>query len=305
MTGPTLPRRAIGPLGVVLALAILAGPAEGPGPGPTSGPPVDVYLVAGQSNMVGQGFVVNLPTGSAADPRAWLYHSSALRSQYPAFTWAPLRPAAGAEGRIGPEVSFGNVMQGRTEGRPVALIKHAFTATSLQVGWNPGRDADDLEGSGPMFRAFVGTVAAGVDALRRKGYEPTIRGMIWQQGETDATTESAALGYAANLSRLIARVREQFEVPDLPFVYGFVLSPPNAGPWRDAVRTAQGAVDQDSGSPFAVPNAFAVFTDDLPHLAEEPNTPHPEDIVHLGTLGVWELGRRMAEIMIRKGKAIP
>jgi len=297
MTRPNPSSLATAPLTLALGWLLLAA-----GPGLGAGPPVDVYLVAGQSNMVGQGVLANLPGGSAADPRAWLYHSSALKSTAEPFTWAPLRPASEAEGKLGPEVSFGNQIQARTNHRPVALIKHAVTATSLQVGWNPGKDANDRAHWGPMFEAFNGTVDAGLQALRAKGFEPTIRGMIWQQGESDAETEAAAVSYAANLSRLIARVREQFHAPDLVFVYGFVLQPPCKGPWRDTVRTAQGAIDQDSGSPFAVKNAFAVFTDDLPHLADEPNTPHPDDVVHLGTLGVWELGRRMAETMANKGR---
>ena len=71
------------------------------------------------------------------------------------------------------------------------------------------------------------------------------------------------------------------------FVYGYVLPPHPPGPWRDTVRMAQGAIDQDSGSPWAVKNAFAVYTDDLSHRADDPNTTEPNDHIHLGTAGAW------------------
>ena len=72
--------------------------------------------------------------------------------------------------------------------------------------------------------------------LRAQGYEPTIRGMLWQQGEGDAKKEETAGDYGKNLARLIARVREQFQAPDMPFIYGYVLPPPNSGHNRATSR---------------------------------------------------------------------
>ncbi len=294
------PRAALG----CAALVLLAIPAPGQEQAASKPPmPVDVYLVAGQSNAIGQGRVANLLSHQVADPRAWLYHSGALKSSSEPFTWAPLRPASEAREKVGPEVSFGSRMQERTANRPVALIKHAGTASNLAVDWNPGTSTTDIADWGFQFRMLVGTVEGGLKALRDRGFEPTIRGMVWQQGETDSDQTNWSLAYAANLGRFIARVREQFRAPDMVFVYGFVLPPPCRTPGRDAVRTAQGAIDQDSGSPFAVRKAFVVFTDDLSHRAHDPNTTEPDDHIHFGTAGVWELGRRMAETMLNKGKA--
>ena len=264
--------------------------------------PVDVYILAGQSNMTGQGVVANLQPGQVPDPRPKLYHSAVLQSSTAPFTWGPLRPASEAREKVGPEVSFGNRIQQRTKYRPVALIKHALTATNLAKDWAPGKDAADRAHWGSQFEILVGTVEAGLKSLREQGFTPTLRGMAWQQGESDADETEWAVAYAANLAHLIARVREQFAAPDLVFVYGFVLPPPCQGPMRDTIRTAQGAIDQDSGSPLAVRNAFVVYTDDLSHRATDPNSLHPKDHIHFGTAGAWELGRRMAEAMANKGK---
>ena len=123
--------------------------------------------------------------------------------------------------------------------------------------------------------------------------------MIWQQGENDAKDPYAS-PYGANLAHLIARVREQFQTPEMPFVYGYVLPPPNAGVERDRVRAGEKAVDHDSGSPLAVKGAFVVETDDLSQRADDPGTPYPKDHLHFGTAGTLELGRRLADKMLAK-----
>ena len=266
------------------------------------GLPVDVYILAGQSNMTGQGVLAQLPPGFGPDPRAWLFHSKLLQSVSPPLTWAPLRPASDSREKFGPEITFGNRMQQLTKDRPVALIKHGLTSTEMKWSWNPGKDPEDLVRMGRQFKVLTATVEAGLKALREKGFEPTLRGMAWQQGETDATEEECAREYLKNFTQFIPRVREQLRAPDLVIVYGMILPPPNNQPYREVIRTAQGAVDQDSGSSWAAKNAFVVFTDDLPFFDVDPALGKPRDAVHFGTFGTLELGRRMAEAMIRRGK---
>jgi hypothetical protein len=203
---------------------------------------------------------------------------------------------------FGPEITFGNRMQQLTRDRPIALIKHGLTSTELKWSWFPGADVDDHVYRGRQFKILIETVEAGLNALREKGFEPTLRGMAWQQGETDATEEVCAREFLQNFTRLIPRFRELLHAPDLVFVYGFILPPPNIQPYREVVRTAQGAVDQDSGSAWAIRNAFVVYTDDLPFLDVDPALGRPKDLVHFGTFGSLELGRRMAESMSRRGK---
>ena len=257
--------------------------------------PIDVYLIGGQSNATGQGYLANLPSDFKPDQRVLLYHSGGhLKSGAEPNTWIPLRQASESPDRFGPELGFGNRIQERMPGRKIALIKHAYSGTNLHAQWHPGEDADDRAHWGPQFTAFVDAVDGGLTALRQQGYAPSIRGMLWQQGESDAK-EKVADAYGTNLAHLIARVRQQFNCPELLFVYGQVLPPPNSGAWRDKVRQGQKDVDQDSGSPLAVKGALLVKTDDLNHRADDPNTKYPKDHVHFGTAGTLELGRRMAD----------
>jgi len=292
---------------MVAAVAFLCMAGVSPAQSATSErKPVDVYLIGGQSNATGQGYMANLPQGVVPDQRVMLFHSSGnLKSGAEPNTWIPLRQASESPDRFGPELGFGNRLQELRPDRKIAIIKHAWSGTNLYRDWAPGKTAADRDNWGRQFKMFVETVEAGLKGLREQGYEPTIRGMLWQQGESDVSGKPAqgesvftgkpAEDYGKNLAHFIGRVREQFQCPNMLFVYGYVLPPPCKGEGRDLVRKGEKDVDQDSGSPPAVKGAFVVETDDLSHRAADANTKYPGDHVHFGTAGTLELGRRMAE----------
>lgn len=265
-----------------------------------SAKPIDVYLIAGQSNATGQGYVANLPDGFKPNPKVLLFHSGKphLDGGAEPNAWLPLHQASESPDRFGPELGFGNRLAELRPGGPIALIKHAHSGANLYQDWNPGKDAADVDHFGPQFKTFVQTVGLGLTELRAQGYDPTIRGMLWQQGESDAKTEQSASDYGKNLAHFITRVREQFHAPDMLFIYGYVLPPPNAGHNRDLVRQGEKDVDQDSGAALAVKGAFVVATDDLSQRADDRNTAYPKDHLHFGTAGTLELGRRIADKMI-------
>jgi hypothetical protein len=269
--------------------------------------PIDVYLIAGQSNATGQGYMANLPDGFTPNPKVLLFHSGKphMDSGTEPNTWLPLHQASESPDRFGPELGFGNRLTELRPGQAIALIKHAHSGTNLYQDWEPGKDTADVEHFGPQFKTFVETVQLGLKGLRAQGYEPTIRGMLWQQGEGDAKKEQTASDYGKNLARFIARVREQFETPDMPFIYGYVLPPPNAGHNRDLVRQGEREVDQDSGAAVAVKGAFVVATDDLSQRADDRNTRYPKDHGHFGTAGTLELGRRMADKLVDHSIKMP
>jgi hypothetical protein len=259
---------------------------------------IDVYLIGGQSNATGQGYMRNMADSMAVDTTVIIFHSGKphLNSGKQSFTWQPLHQASESPDRFGPELSFGTKIHQLYPQKNIALIKHAHSGTNLYKQWYPGKNQQDTLNWGPQFKAFVQTVDSGLRQLVKLGYKPVIRGMIWQQGENDAIpTDSASARYAQNLTHYIARIRQQFHSPKLPFVYGYVLPPPNTGPDREIVRRAEHDIDQNSGSPLAVKNAFVVQTDDLSQRANDKNTPYPADHIHFGTDGVWVLGLRMAQ----------
>jgi len=272
-----------------------------------SAKPIDVYLIAGQSNATGQGYMANLPDDFTPNAKVILFHSGKphLDSGTEPNTWLPLHQASESQDRFGPELGFGNRLAELKPRGPIALIKHAHSGANLYQDWNPGKNAADVDHFGTQFKTFVETVRLGLMGLRVQGYDPTIRGMLWQQGEGDAKTEESASEYGKNLAHFITRVREQFQAPDMLFIYGYVLPPPNAGHNRDLVRQGEKEVDQDSGAALAVKGAFVVATDDLSQRADDRNTRYPKDHVHFGTAGTLELGRRMANTIVEHQSKTP
>jgi hypothetical protein len=258
---------------------------------------IDVFLIAGQSNATGQGYIANLPKGFVPNGKVLLFHSGRphLNSGAEPYTWMPLRQASESPDRFGPELGFGNQMQALNPKSPIALIKHAHSGTNLYSDWNPGDSVKDTVNWGVQYAVFVSTVESALKGLRKMGYDPVIKGMIWQQGESDADKGgSVSEDYGKNLAHFIKRVREQFSCPEMIFVYGYIYPPPNVGKGNDLVRKGQYEVDQNSGSPLSVKGAFVVPTEDLDHRANDYHSPLPNDYVHFGSAGTLELGRRMA-----------
>lgn len=263
---------------------------------------IDVYLIGGQSNATGQGYLKNLPKDFKIDTSVLLFHSGSphLNSGAKPFTWIPLRQASESPDRFGPELGFGNRISDLQPKKKIAIIKHAHSGTNLYAQWNPGNTVRDSSIWGGQFIDFVFTVNSAIKELRKQGYEPRIKGMLWQQGENDADDLVQSGNYGKNLIHFIKRVREQFDASKMKFVYGYVYPPPTAGTGRDNVRKAQHDIAQKSKTSLSVKGAILVETDDLNHRADDPNSPYPKDHIHFGSMGTLELGIRMAEAMVNK-----
>jgi hypothetical protein len=266
--------------------------------------PIDVYLIGGQSNATGQGYMVNIPGDFALDTAVLFFYSEGLGGGGVSMQWGPLCQASETPDKFGVELSMGTALKRHCPGREIALIKHALSGSNLYSQWNPGKDKLDTLNFGPEYRIFIQTVEAGLEGLRASGYAPVIRAMVWQQGEGDAR-EIAGMensrNYGKHLRHFIHRVREQLQSPEMLFVYGYVIPVPlERFTGRKEVRTSQKQVDQDSGHPLAVQGAFVVETDDLPLRCDEPNSPYPDDRVHFNTFGIIELGNRFAAKIVEE-----
>ena len=278
--------------------------------------PIDVYLLGGQSNMRGIALADNLPSDLLDIPEILYYQAgSGLTTLQPA--------AGGADGPLfGPEIGFGERLRNLQPGQPIALIKYAVDGTALETQWKPGSDSSDTANWGPQFSGFVTTVNNGLASLTADGWQPVIKGMLWQQGEKDAKngvgilypageTDHAAADYAANLTYFIQRIREQFAVDASPagirFVAGQVLPYIGDGgevlishTGRDQVRQAVLDLDENSGTALAVTNMAGVPTNDADHLTNEQviDGYRDTDEIHLTDTAQLALGRSMAERMM-------
>jgi autotransporter-associated beta strand protein len=129
----------------------------------------------------------------------------------------------GAQGRIGPEYSFGLVV-GSQLGDNVLLIKYAFGGKSLAVDYrSPGAVAARGGSVGPYYTemvARVNQVLANIStyypAYTGGGYE--IAGFAWHQGFNDRINNAYTAEYEANMTNLIKDLRTTLGVPNLPVV---------------------------------------------------------------------------------------
>jgi hypothetical protein len=191
--------------------------------------------------------------------------------------WVDLQPGFGHRAdQFGPELSFGRRLHEFFPNDDIYLIKHAIGGTSLAVDWN-----SDPRAMGPQYKTFKQRVDAAMANLKKAGKNPTIVGMIWMQGENDSTVPDHAKAYQQNLKTLIARVRSDFNAPQMKFVLGRIstMSKLWATPENlDLVRKVQRDVAKIDG------NAAWIDTDDLQWGYYG----------HYGTKGQIDLGSRFA-----------
>ena len=175
---------------------------------------------------------------------------------------------------FGPEVSFGYRLHQLYPNDQLYLVKEGITSQPLATTWNPNGWQRNI------YSIFKSRVNAAMANLTAAGQWPTIAGMIWMQGESDAMNHDYATAYATNLTNLISTVRSDFNTPNMPFVVGRI----NNYAWGTTadnalVRNAQVTV------PGQVGNAAWINTDDLEWAYDG----------HYGTQGQIDLGIRFAD----------
>ena len=266
---------------------------------------IDVYLIGGQSNTTGQGYMRNIPRDYKIDTSVHFYFSKYLNRGKGAEQWRELCQASETEDKFGVELSMGTSLKKFFPNREIALIKHGLSGSNLYEQWNPGNRKGEKQGT--EYTKWMTTVQTALNKLKEQGYKPIIRAMVWQQGEGDAR-EIAGMEnsrrYGENLRNLILQIREELQAPDMLFIYGEVM-PMKALRFtgRELVRNAQIAVSEAACTPLSVKNAFLVEGDDLQMRRHDYNTPFPNDDVHLGTFGLLMLGERFAKTVFDNSKS--
>jgi|GEM_PF-191695 len=205
--------------------------------------PVKVFILAGQSNMVGHGEVyananrravgsleyeVDHDTSGSFRGIAWGTNNWKVRKD----VWVrfdrgesglkkgDLTIGYGATDKeIGPELQFGNVM-GDYFADQVLLIKTAWGGKSLGVDFRPPSSGGT---TGIFYRKMIDEVHAALNNLaaefpgyRGQGYQ--LAGFVWNQGWNDAGDSSLYKEYRSNMVHLIKDVRHDLGETDLPFV---------------------------------------------------------------------------------------
>ncbi len=209
---------------------------------------VQVFILAGQSNMVGHGKVeeghgdVKGAIGGLRyqvdhDPKnyghlvnkdgTWKIRDNVKVWWRDSDISAPahvikgnLKPAYGQNGWIGPEYGFGWAVADHIK-EPVLIIKAAWGGKSLNVDFRPPSAAARSGAVGPYYTGIINDVHAVLDHLdtefpewKGKGYR--IAGFGWHQGWNDRCDVAASTAYEANLVDFIKDLRAEFGNPKLP-----------------------------------------------------------------------------------------
>jgi len=283
--------------------------------GPADAKEYKLYYLGGQSNMDGYGYVRELPEGlNAPVDGVIIFHGNTAPDGAPEDgrgVWAVLRPGHGvgfkSDGksntyseRFGVELSLARRLRELEPDANVAIVKYSRGGTSIAAEaagnfgcWEPDFNAGEREGKGiNQYDHFLATLrhAARARDMDGDGEEDTLLpvGIVWMQGESDATMQPTADAYEANLKRLMDLIRAALRVDDLPVVVGRI---------SDSGRDADGKV-WDFGETVREAQAAFVRSDGRAALVTSTDEYSYSDTWHYDTAGYLDLGRQFAEALV-------
>ncbi|NQU25290.1 MAG: PEP-CTERM sorting domain-containing protein, partial [Candidatus Nealsonbacteria bacterium] len=196
-----------------------------------------VFLLGGQSNIVGRGATSELPPElRIPQPDVLLYEGGTLASLAP------------RSSEFGPEVTFGRTVADAFPDDDYALIKYGTGGSNLHAEWDPV--------TGSHYSTFRTTVTNGLAALQSGGNTTEIVGMLWAQGERDAKDDRTTAQYQDDLTEFIGDVRTRYGT-ELPFyISRLSILQTNISPAQLAqIRPAQANVAAGDA------NAYMIDTD--------------------------------------------
>jgi len=235
--------------------------------------PVKVFILAGQSNMEGQGVVDldheklynggkgNLEHVMRNTDKPELYaHLKDPQGNWTVrddvWVWYRTNKAGLKKGgltigytsykgkrHIGPELQIGHVLGDHFDNQ-VLLIKTAWGGKSLFEDFRPPSSGGKV---GPYYTKMIEEVHEALADLKKhfpdydgRGYE--LAGFVWFQGWNDMVNGKAVPQYEQNLVNLIKDIRKELKAPKLPVVIGELGNGgPNARGNMLAFREAQAA----------------------------------------------------------------
>ena len=262
-----------------------------------------VFLLAGQSNMEGQG-VVDLDHPKYYNAGRGILNNVAKRpgfaKKYPYLKnregeWSVRDDVVvrfqtkdklkrgglsigftgyGEKHHIGPEFQFGHLL-GEHLDDPILLVKTAWGGKSLYQDFRPPSAGGQV---GPYYQQMLQEFAEALEHLGKdfpqyQSHDYELSGFVWFQGWNDMGNEVAVKEYEENLVHLIKDVRSHLQRPNLPVVVGELG---NGGPEGSqsmlAIRAAQKAATLRPE--FAGTVTFVETTDFARPAEASPNVTH-------------------------------
>ncbi|WP_026968721.1 sialate O-acetylesterase [Algoriphagus terrigena] len=221
-----------------------------------------VFVLAGQSNMAGRGLVE--PADTIPDPRIFTINASGdiLVAKEPLHFYEPALTGLDCG------LSFGKeLLKHIPDSISVLLIPTAVGGSSVAQWIN-----DSTYRNVSLLSNFREKIEIG----KAHG---TIKGILWHQGETDASTPENIEIHDSQLQRLFSLFRDEVNNETLPILVGELGSFSKTPDSWQAINSEIAAYVQTD------PFAYLIKTGDLKHKG---------DFVHFDSEGQREMGKRFA-----------
>ena len=251
--------------------------------GPAPGKKIQLFILSGQSNMVGQGLSAELPEEmKRGNGRVLMFEEG---------RWQPLRPL---KRTFGPEITFAHAMAKAWPGETIGIVKQSVGGTGI-LAWHPQWTVEKADltrdgHKGNLWKALTGKVR---QARESAECEPTA--FVWLQGGKDMHTVETGKQYLENLRALVEGLRGETGAADLPLILGSYRGEAVPDDLSD-IDPASVDVQGRPGAPYVLKAQF----DAQKALAPAKMVPlrnlskHFED-VHYDTDGQMLLGRLFAK----------
>ncbi len=227
-----------------------------------------IYVLMGQSNMAGRGKLAD-PYLDKRNENVWMF----TKEKQWIVAKHPLHFDKSVAG-VGPGLAFGFCLADFFPSTKTGLVPTAVGGTSINM-WQPGV-FDSSTKTHPYDDA--------IERMRAAMQFGTIEGVVWLQGESDASAMTAEV-YLAKLKSLVNNIRTATNNPQLPFVVG------ELGEYKQAYQNFNEAVLKRVAS--EIPNTM---------LVRSTNLTDGGDGIHFNSASAEIYGKRFAEAMIQLKK---
>ena len=195
-----------------------------------------VFILAGQSNMMGRGRTADLPEHLKQQPENISFYTHGRKSQIAKYNM------------FGPEVQFAHAMSQTFPNDKIVIIKSVASGSGI-TEWLPGS---------PLYQGLLRQVNFVTDPAKTN-----LEAIIWMQGETDARNAEAAEKYEGNLKAFISNLRKDLKADHTPFILGRITQKDINFPMEKQVRAAQDKMAKE------LENTIVVSTDDLTKIYDK------------------------------------
>jgi len=247
--------------------------------------PIDVFLVAGQSNAHGWGVDAAQLSASyrhyadAPSPQALLAYMQKNRPDPLYSIGSPARlstQGAGFGGNcdgFGPELSAGTDLAELLK-KPVALLKYTVGTAGLITNFRKEGPAD-LNPANHLYGPMLEFFKKSIQQLRDQGYTPRVSALFWLQGESDSGDLRSAMGYAKAIAQFISDLRGDLQAPEMKaFLTGLNANTVALGTRPDVIAVFnQGMADMHQSDAriyyISVDDIKTGFVDDIHYSADQ------------------------------------